>query len=411
MRQPLRMSHLRPLVVVAILGVMATTATSIALNMPAGDALQLAGIAAGSAVLVGVAGTVLLHALRHRALGIQLTVAALASVAAVGMGAIVAAEAMFISQHDLHTLLVILLAAGTVGGVVALLLGRRVRVAGRSLGEAARRIGDGNLAGTVAEPFTGEFADLARELDAMARRLDEARRKERALEASRRELTAWVSHDLRTPLAGIRAMAEALEDGVVEDPETVGRYYRTLRAETERLTHLVDELFELSVIDAGALRLQIERVSLGDLVSDAISGAAPSARARGVRVEGQLKEAGLELELSPPNVARVLRNLLDNAIQHTPNDGAVWVEAGLDGEDAYVTVADECGGIPEPVMGRVFDPAFRGEPARTPGADGGAGLGLAIARGIVEAHHGVITVCNEGPGCRFTVRLPLTQPA
>jgi signal transduction histidine kinase len=109
-------------------------------------------------------------------------------------------------------------------------------------------------------------------------------------------------------------------------------------------------------------------------------------------------------------VARVLRNLLDNAIQHTPTDGAVWVEAGVDDAAAYVTVGDQCGGIPDRVVARVFDLAFRGEPARTPGANGGAGLGLAIARGIVEAHHGEITVRNEGDGCAFTVRLPLFQP-
>ena len=406
------MPTIRTLIIVGVLGASALAATSIAFDMPAGEALRLAGIAGGSALLVGAGGTILLYAFRRRALGIQLTVVALATVAAVGAGAMAAAEAMFISRHDLHTLMVILLAAGTVGGMVALLLGSWVRAAGRSLGEAARRIGGGDLGATVVEPPTGEFATLARELDAMARRLDEARGKERALEASRRELTAWVSHDLRTPLAGIRAMAEALEDGVVRDPETVGRYYRTLRIESERLARLVDELFELSVIHAGALRLQLERVSLADLVSDAMSAATPSARARGVRVEGQLNGAGPELELSPPEVARVLRNLLDNAIQHTPSDGAVWVEAGLDGIEAYVSVADECGGIPEPVLGRVFDLAFRGEPARTPGTDGDhAGLGLAIARGIVEAHQGTITVRNAGSGCQFTVRLPLSQQA
>lgn len=401
-----------PVVVfLTFIGAAATTWAAVAFNMPAADALRLAAIAGGSALLTGLLGMVLLHALRRRAIGVQLMVLALASVASVGVGAMAAADAMFISRHDLDALVVILLTSATVGTVVALVLGHRVSVAGRSLEEAARRIGGGDLVAPVAAPPTGEFAALAREMEAMARRLDEARARERALEASRRELTAWVSHDLRTPLAGIRAMAEALEDGVVEDRETVDRYYRTLRIESERLAHLVDELFELSVIQAGALRLQLERVSLGDLVSDAISAAVPSAKTRGVQVEGQLKGTGPELELSPPEVARVLRNLLDNAIQHTPSDGSVWVEAGMDGAEAYVSVSDQCGGIPEAVMARVFDLAFRGEPARSPGADGGAGLGLAIARGIVEAHHGQITVRNEGPGCRFTVRLPLSQPA
>jgi signal transduction histidine kinase len=406
-----RLINARSAVAVAALGVAATTTASIVFSMPAGDAFHLASIAGGSALLVGLAGTILVYALRRRAIGVQLTAVTLAAVASVGFGAIAAAGAMFISGHDLDALLVILLASGTVGSLVAMILGRRVGAAGRSLEEAARRMGGGELRASIAEPPTGEFAALARELETMGQRLEEARGRERALETSRRELTAWVSHDLRTPLAGIRAMAEALEDGVVEDHETIARYYRTLRIETERLAHLVDELFELSVIQAGALRLQMERVSLADLVSDAISAAVPSARARGVRVEGQLRGAGPELELCPSNVARVLRNLLDNAIHHTPSDGAVWVEAGMKGSEAYVSVADECGGIPEQALGRVFELAFQGEPARTPDSDGRAGLGLAIAQGIVEAHHGEITVRNEGPGCRFTVRLPLSQPA
>ena len=398
-------------VILGILGAAATIVASVAFDMPAGDALRLAGIAGGSALMTGLIGMAVLYGLRRRAIWVQLTVVTLAAVASVGVGAIAAAEAMFISRHDLAALVVILVTSATVGSLVALILGRWVSAASRTLEEAARRIGGGDLEAPVAAPRTGEFAALAREIEAMAHRLDQARARERALEASRRELTAWVSHDLRTPLAGIRAMAEALEDGVVDDPETVDHYYRTLRIEAERLTHLVDELFELSVIHAGALRLQLERVSLGDLVSDAISAAVPSARTRGVRVEGQLKGDEPELELSPSEVARVLRNLLDNAIQHTPSDGSVWVETGVDGTEAYVAVSDECGGIPEAVLARVFDLAFRGEPARSPGANGGAGLGLAIARGIVEAHHGDITVRNEGPGCRFTVRLPLSQPA
>src|SRR5207244_7557639 len=156
---------------------------------------------------------------------------------------------------------------------------------------AARRIGEGSPMPELPDLATGELALIGYELEAMNHHLEESRQRERALDASRRELTAWVSHDLRTPLAGIRAMAEALEDGVVADPETVARYHRTLRVEAERLAHLVDELFELSVIASGALRLQIERVSLGDLVSDTLASAAAAARARGVRVEGQMAGA------------------------------------------------------------------------------------------------------------------------
>ena len=395
---------------IAVTGAAATTATAIALHMPARAGLRLAITAVAAALAVGAMGMVLLLLMRRRAIGLQVMVVALASVAAVGVGAMAAANAMFISSHDLETLAVILPAAATVGALIAFVLGQRVSTASRALGAMTQTIGTGGTTGSSTAPATGEFATLARELEGMSARLDEARAREHAIEASRRELIASISHDLRTPLAGIRAMAEALEDGLVEDGETVGRYYRALRIETERLARLVDELFELSVINAGTLRLQMERATLSDLVSDAIAAASAAAGARRVRVEGQANGPAPELELDPPGLARVLRNLLDNAVRHTPSDGSVWVETGLKDGEAYVSVADECGGIPEIDLERVFDVAFRGEPARTPAESGGAGLGLAIARGIVHAHHGEITVRNDGAGCRFTIRLPLSQP-
>jgi signal transduction histidine kinase len=313
---------------------------------------------------------------------------------------------MFLSLHDFHSLLVVLSAAGTVGLIIALVLGDRVAQASANLAEATRRIGAGEVFRTDGHSSATELSELARRLEEMSDTLHESRARERALDASRRELIAWVSHDLRTPLAGIRAMAEALEDGVVSDPETIERYHRALRVEVDRLAGLVDDLFELSRINAGALRLQMEHASLGDLVSDALSAAAATAEARGVKLEGRLTSEAPELDLSVPEMARVLRNLLENAIRHTPSDGTVTVEAGIEAERAFVSVADSCGGIPESDIGRVFDVAFRGGSARTPD-DGGAGLGLAIARGIVSAHKGEIDVHNEGAGCRFVVRLPL----
>jgi len=401
----------RALSLVAVLGAGAIVTTSMTLGMPAHEALTLAGIAGGAVMIAGAGGAGLLLALRRRPIGVQVSAVVLVSVATVAAGAVAAAQAMFLSQHDLDALLVILLAAGTTGALVAMVLGDRVAAAANSLEQAVRRIGGGDLrGGAVKSSATGEFGTLARELDEMSVRLEAALARERAVEASRRELTAWVSHDLRTPLAGIRAMAEALEDRVVDDPVTVARYHRSMRIETDRLARLVDELFELSVINSGALRLQMERVSLGDLVSDALAATAPAAQARRVRLQGRLISSAPELELSPTKVARVLRNLLENAVRYTPSDGSVWVEAGIQDGGAYFTVADECGGIPTADLDRVFDLAFRGEAARTPGEDGGAGLGLAIAKGIVEAHSGEITVRNEGQGCRFTVRLPLSQP-
>jgi signal transduction histidine kinase len=371
--------------------------------------LQIVALAAGTAAVAALVGALVLRMLRTRTIGVQVAAVALVAVVSVGVGAWAGAQAMFLSDHDLGALSVMLLAAGAVGVGAALLLGRRVGQVSRSLVEVARTIGDGDRAdgelGGSAPVAPQELARLREELELTSARLEEARAREQALDASRRELVAWVSHDLRTPLAGIRAVIEALEDGVVDDPETVARYHTTVREEADRLTALVDDLFELSRTQAGVLRLRVEQVSLGDLVSDAIAGAAPVAEGKGVHLEGRLDGRAPRLSVSAPEVLRALRNILENAIRHTPSDGTVIVEAGCDADHAYVSVADSGGGIPEPDLGRVFDVAFRGDAARTPGT--GAGLGLAIARGLVEAHRGDITVRNENGGACFTVRLPL----
>jgi signal transduction histidine kinase len=374
------------------------------------ETLELTLLAAGTAAAAALGGALVLQALRRASVGVQAAAVAVVAVTGVAIGAWVGARAMFLSEHDLWALGVILVAAGVVGVATALVLGRRVGAASRALLGVARHLGDHDAPPTGPGPAAPqELAHLHHELEMTSRRLEQSRARERALDSSRRELVAWVSHDLRTPLAGIRAIVEALEDGVVDDPQTIAHYYATLRAETDRLAGLVDDLFELSRAQAGVLDLHVERVSLGDLVSDALAGASPVAAAKRVRLEGHLDGPPAELEVSASEVLRALRNILENAIRHTPSDGTVTVEAGQDGARAYVSVVDTCGGLPERDLVRVFEVAFRGDAARTPG-DAGAGLGLAIARGFVEAHSGDITVRNENGGCRFTVELPLPNP-
>jgi signal transduction histidine kinase len=371
------------------------------------ETFELVLLAAGTAAVAAVVGALVLRTLRRWSLGAQAAAVAVVAVVGVGAGAWAGARAMFLSEHDLWALGVILVAAGAVGVASALLLGRRVGAASDALVGVARRLGDGDARPAGPGPAAPqELSRLHRELELTSQRLEQARTREQALDSSRRELVAWVSHDLRTPLSGIRAIVEALEDGLVDDPQTVGRYYAILRREADRLAELVDDLFELSRAQAGVLQLQLERVSLGDLVSDALAGASPIAAAKGVRLEGHLDGPPAELEVSTSEVLRALRNILENAIRHTPSDGSVTVEAGSDDAGAFVSVVDTGGGIPERDLPRVFEVAFRGDAARTPGA-AGAGLGLAIARGFVEAHRGDITVRNEDGGCRFTVRLPL----
>lgn len=405
-------------VAVGAVGLLGATAAAGAGGFPGGDAVRLVAYSAAGAAVAGLVAGVLLYALRRATIGVQAAVAALAAVLAVAIGVAWAASQMFLMKHDLRVLWVVLVSAGTVGLIVAVLFGRRVADASRSVGELARRLGDSGpdadlvgraRAGRAAAP--GELAVLAGELQQTSARLAEAQAQAAALERSRRELVAWVSHDLRTPLAGVRAMIEALEDRVVEDDETVARYYGTMRREIDRLAGLVNDLFELSRIQSGALALDIESVALDELVGDAVAGAAIAASAKGIDLRGEVGEPSPVVELSTPEMVRVVRNLLDNAIRHTPPGGVVVITAGLDdsGEAAEVSVQDACGGIPEGDLDSVFEMAYRGDTARTPG-DGGGGLGLAVARGLVEAHHGVITVHNHGPGCRFTVRLPLHRP-
>jgi signal transduction histidine kinase len=235
----------------------------------------------------------------------------------------------------------------------------------------------------------------------------EALERERAAEQSRRELVAWVSHDLRTPLAGLLAMAEALEDGVVHKDDDVRTYAMQMREESLRLSSMIDDLFEISRIHAGALSPEREELMLPDVIHHAVSAVAPSAQAAGVRMSVQIDGVpavrGRDVEL-----LRVVHNLVGNAVRHTEPGGTVTVSCDSTGVHARVRVDDGCGGIAPADMQRVFDVAFRGAVAREQSGPqrAGGGLGLAIARGLVEAHGGTIGVTNHGPGCRFEVLLP-----
>jgi signal transduction histidine kinase len=365
---------------------------------------EVVAYAAGAALVAGAVGVGLLYALRGRSIAVLLAVVFAATVLATVAGIVTITLKMLITDHDRSVALTVTAIGGLVGLGVSLLLGHRLIAGTHSLLDAVRRAGDDGRFTPPARTLPGELHELATELSAAYDRLEAAHARERALETSRRELVAWVSHDLRTPLAGLRAMAEALEDEVVTDPATVHRYHAQIRTEADRLAAMVDDLFELSRIHAGALRLSRRRVGLGELVSETVAGTEPLARAKGVRLSGLAPDV-LPVEVDAAELGRALRNLVVNAIRHTPEDGGVEIVAGLEHGMACVTVSDACGGIPDEDLPRLFDVAFRGEAARTPG--GGAGLGLAIARGIVEAHAGEIGVSNVGDGCRFVVRLPL----
>lgn len=367
-----------------------------------GATAQVIAIAAGWSVAVGLAGALVAWRLRRRSVRWLAAVLGVVAVTGVAAGVVGTARAMFLSDHDLGVVITVCVVSGLVSVAFALWVGERLGGAARGLRDAAIRFGDGGeFVGPDDAPR--ELADISVELTRSGERLRAAAERERRLEESRRQLVAWVSHDLRTPLAGIRAMAEALEDGIASDPS---RYHVQMRTEIDRMVTMVDDLFELSRIHAGTLQLTLETVELGDVVSDVIAGADPIARAKRVRLGGEVDAHSL-VRGDAGALARVVSNLVMNAIRHTPADGAVIVEATAAERAITLTVTDACGGIAEDDLAHVFDVAWRSGNARTPGADIGAGLGLAIVKGLVEAHHGTVTVRNHHPGCRFAVTIPV----
>jgi len=360
------------------------------------------------ALVITAIAIVALRVLAARSVSVLVTVIVLASVLTSLAGVGVIAHRM-LSGVDQRVVLDLMVIAGLASLAVALFVGRRLTKASRALASAVQDVGENGVYVAPSSTLPSELEELSKELTATHERLAQARSRERALEASRRELVAWVSHDLRTPLAGLRAMAEALEDQVVTDPREVSQYHSQIRREVDRLTVMIDDLFELSRIHAGALRLSKRMVGLEDLVAEVVASAEPVARHKGVRLTGAAVR-GMPVHVDSAEMGRALRNLVTNAIRHTPADGGVDVLAEVQGGLACVTVSDACGGIPPDDLPRVFDVAFRGESARTPEPQSGGGLGLSIARGIVEAHSGQIAVRNAGPGCQFLIRLPLARP-
>ena len=236
------------------------------------------------------------------------------------------------------------------------------------------------------------------------------RESEQAAEQSRRQLVAFVSHDLRTPLAGIRAIAEAIGDGLVADNEVRG-HAKHIEQETIRLSEMVDDLFEMSKINAGAIRPAFDKVALDEVVDDVLAAHRIAAERSGVALRAHLPSSPVQVIGSDRALVRVLSNLVANAIAHTPDGGSVELAIGADESGAWARVDDTGVGIDDADLAKVFDIAYRGSNGRVPRADSslpsGSGLGLAIAAGLVHAHHGTVSAYNLASGARFEVRLPL----
>jgi len=297
---------------------------------------------------------------------------------------------MFHMGDDVKILAVTAASAST-ALVVALLVARPIGQGIDRLGEASAALAAGDLAARAPEQGPAELAELARSFNEMATSLS-------SLFDARRELVAWASHDLRTPIASLQAMLEAVEDGVAE-PD---RYLPAMREQVQALGTLVDDLFELARIDAGALTIESQDAPISALVQACLRGLEPQAQAKGVTLEARL-DGDPVARCAPDKVERVLLNLLTNALRHTPSDGSIAVFVEPLEEEVRVSVEDTGEGIPAEALQRAFERFWRADRARS---RGGAGLGLAIARGLVEAQGGRIWA-ESRPGGGAIVRFTL----
>ena len=375
------------------------------------DLLLIVGMVVASCLLVGALGLMAQRLLRGGPLVLSLLPVVLVPPLAVALSVLVSVRAMFLSSHDSGVVLWALGFALVIAVALAVAVARDVVVGSRELGDGLRRLGrpgePGPAAGSAGKP-PAELATLVEELATTRQRLEQSAARERALEASRRELIAFLSHDLRTPLTQLRALAEAMEDGVVADvPAGLVR----IRGVADRMTTMVHDLFELSQITAESPRRARNQVGLAELAADVVGEAADQARAQGVEVRLELRDADrLPVLGDGDELGRAIGNLVANAVRHTAPGGVVLVQGGRAADGRIrLAVVDGCGGIPDDDLGRVFDIGWRGVPARSPD-NGGAGLGLAIARGVVESHRGSIAVANVPGGCRFELALPGAEP-
>ena len=316
------------------------------------------------------------------------------------------ARLMFASQHDLLLATALLVFAGGIAMSLGYFLSTTVTDYISELNQVAHTLASGRYDVRASVRGANEVTELARSFNFMAERLQEAERQQQELNRMRRNLIAWAGHDLRTPLASIQALVEALADGVVEDPATQQRYLRTARRDIQALSLLIDDLFDLAQYDAGALELDRQLVSFGDLISDTLNRFTQLAARKGVVLAGEAADDLGQMTVDVQKIERVLANLLANAIRHTPAGGEVRVRARRTDGALLVEVMDTGEGIAAADLPRVFEQFYRGEKSRSL-ATGGSGLGLAIAKSIVEAHGGVIGVeSTPGQGTRFWFTLP-----
>ena len=319
---------------------------------------------------------------------------------------LVAAGLMFINKHDLTLAGLLLLFASSVAVSFGYFLSNSITERLKQLEGGARRLSEGDFGVRVNLSGMDEVAQLGRAFNRMAERLEQAEAESARLEAARRDFIAAASHDLRTPLTSLRAMLDAIADGVVEQPDEY--IQRSLRV-IAQLTSLTDDLVELARLDSGGAPLQRSLGSIGKIVTAAVEGAALRAKVKGVRLTGSVSPNEAPLPIAEEAITRVMQNLLDNAIRHTGEGGEVQVEVRESNGMVEVSVQDTGEGILPEHLPHVFERFYRGEKSRSrEGMEtGGVGLGLAIAKELVEAHGGRIWAeSSPSRGTRISFMVP-----
>lgn len=366
-------------------------------------------IGAGAAIAAGLLAAVALRLAPRAPLAAHLAIIVLAAVVGVAGGIGLAAQAMFINEKDTMVALTVVSVAGVVSTVVAIGLGLRLSRDARALGADARRLGSGDTVGP-AKRTTAELDAVQADLVSSSAQLEAARADATRGEQARRELVTRIAHDVMAPLASIQAIAETLGDGTSADP---ARHSRQLAANVARVQRLVGDLFELSRIDAGALGLRRERLSVGDLVSDLVAEHSDWAARHGRTITTQVRR-NVVIDADPQALSRAIVNVLVNALEHAGDGGAVTVT--LDAGETSVTlcVGDTGPGFSDDALTHALEPGWRGEEARAaPATDlaAGAGLGLAITRAIIAEHGGTVTLHRDPTGARVDLVVPLPATA
>lgn len=380
------------------------------MNPPMGELNLMAlflGITTGISALIGLISFRLGWFGKFPSIKISLLINYLVASFLIILNVWVTARLMFASEHDLKLAAILLAFATSIALVFGFFLSSGLTNRIEKVKSAANRIAEGDLTTRAVIDGSDEISSLATSFNHMAEQLQKAETHQKELDKLRRDLIAWLTHDLQTPLTSIRVQIEAIVDGVITEPQDINRYLQSTQKQVKSLSILIDDLFQIAQIDAGGIVIQPVTSSLRDLISDTLESFSAIADEKGISLTGEITEDIDPVLLDPNKINRVLNNLVRNAIQYTQKGGSIEIKAWRERNEIHIRIKDTGEGIADEDLPLVFDRFYRGEKSRNKQL-GGTGLGLAIAKGIVQAHRGTITVnSKKGKGTTFSIKLPL----